>query len=414
MDANCNNAYTNNLIIEKNVDIKNAVVGDVIEYSITVINQGEMLINNVTIIDMLDSSLEFVSGSVVVGSTNLENANVLEGIDIGGLCPNGIKIITFKSKIINRPTTGKISNYAIAKFYYDPHLKTHLEIMSKESNIVDVTIDIADLSISKVADLKIASIGDIISYKIELLNVGTLEAKNILFKDELPNELEFSNNSLTVNGSKVNYNQNNINVYVGSIDPGDCIVIEYKAKVVNSNCSGCIINRAYANFNYSVFNCSFGEKTIFCDESNVSEVKLGISTFKQISVDQNLCIPLVKPDIEEINDMQVEVEILECHVINTPVIKSNEGQTLSGYKLIFRGVLKEIIEYTSDTPEQSVHSAHYQIPFSSFIILPPTFILGSKIDIEGIVKDIYYKQIDKRCFFKNITVLINAKIISFC
>nr|ABH03027.1 hypothetical protein [Clostridium taeniosporum] len=110
--------------------------------------------------------------------------------------------------------------------------------------------------------------------------------------------------------------------------------------------------------------------------------------------------------------MKVEAKILECHVISTPSIISNEGQILSGYKLIVRGVLEELVEYTSATEEQSVHSAHYSIPFSSFLILPSTYVVGSKIDIEGKVEDIYYKKIDSRCFFKNITILINAKIMS--
>lgn len=412
MSSNCNDIYSNNLVIEKSADTNNAVVGDVIEYSVTVINQGDMLINNVTIIDTLDSSLEFVQGSVVVGNIPLPNANVLEGVDAGGLNANEIKILTFKAKIISRPKSGNVSNAAIAKFYYDPHLTTHLEVMDKKSNIVTIQVDLADVDICKTSDIDMASRGDIITYTVTVTNIGTLEAKNILFIDNLPKEVNLVPNSLTVNGDVINYSDNNISLYIGSILPGKSIIVTYKVKVISSNCTGIITNQAFVKFNYSLYNCSFGEKTTPCDAGNISEVKLGISTFKQISIDQNLCIPSVKPDIEEINDMKVEAEILECHVINTPVITSNEGQTLSGYKLIFRGVLKEIIEYTSATIEQSVHSAHYQIPFSSFIILPSTFTLGSKIDIQGIVEDIYYKQIDERCFFKNITLLINAKIMS--
>ena len=55
---------------------------------------------------------------------------------------------------------------------------------------------------------------------------------------------------------------------------------------------------------------------------------------------------------------------------------SREGQILTGWKLIIEGVLDHKIEYVADLPEQSVHSAHFRVPFSTFIILPEDFVEG--------------------------------------
>lgn len=409
----CNkDVHENNITIEKSVDKENTIVGDTVKYSITVTNKENTLINNITIIDTVDSALTFVIGSVVVDGVKEESENVLEGVDIGPLKPGEVKTLTFEANVLNMPQCGYIENSAIAKFYYDPHLNGNLEIMDKTSNIVCIKIDIADIKIVKTADKEKASIGDTVNYKVTLTNVGTLEAKNILFLDNIPLEVNLVSDSLSVNGKVINYSDNDIDVYVGSVLPGESINITYKVILKSSNCSGLLINTASVKFNYSLCNWKFGEKVATSSEMATCEVKVGINTFKQISIDENLCIPEVKPDIEEINDIKVEAEILGCHVISTPNITSNEGQILCGYKLIVRGVLKEFLEYTSETKEQSVHSAHYSIPFSSFIILPPNYTLGSKIDVEAKVEDVYYKLIDNRCFFKNVTLLIKAKIMS--
>lgn len=406
------NIAENNLTLQKSADKVNAVIGDTIKFSITAINEGDILINNITVIDTLVSELEFKEGSVVACNIPLSNESILSGIDIGSLKPGEIKSITFEATVIDRPENGLIENSAIAKFNYDQNLDNCIITLDKKSNEVSIKIDIAEIKIIKKANKTTASRGDVIGYKVQLINSGTLEARNILFSDALPKEVSLVDDVFEVDGKVINNIGHDINVYVGNLEAGESSTIKYRVIVNASNCSGVIENKAAAKFNYNLCQGVFGEKISCNVESGVSEVKLGISTFKQLSIDETLCIPCVKPDIEEINNMDVEAEILECHVIKTPSVKSNEGQILSGYKAIIKGVLKEIIEYTSDTAEQSVHSAHYSIPFSSFIVLPSTYVVGSKIDIDAKIEDIYYRKIDNRCFFKNITILINAKILS--
>ena len=70
-----------------------------------------------------------------------------------------------------------------------------------------------------------------------------------------------------------------------------------------------------------------------------------------------------------------------------------------------------MIEYTALEATQSVHSAHYSIPFSTFVVLPEDYIVGSKLDVEGMVEDIYYNSTDIRNFFQNTTAMINVKIL---
>lgn len=132
------------------------------------------------------------------------------------------------------------------------------------------------------------------------------------------------------------------------------------------------------------------------------------TSFKQFSVQENLCIPQAKPDIEQIVKVIAEVVITSTKVIKTPVATSLEGQILTGKKLIVEGELVQKVEYVADEPTQSVHAAHFSVPFSTFIVLPGNFAIGTPVTVTGYIEDIFVEQIGKRCIFKNVTILLDV------
>lgn len=132
------------------------------------------------------------------------------------------------------------------------------------------------------------------------------------------------------------------------------------------------------------------------------------ASFKEFSVTETVCLPHAKPDIEQIVKVIAEVIIKNTHVIKTPVARSAEGQVLTGFKLIVEGIVRQKIEYVADCPEQAVHAAHFEIPFSTFIVLPGNFIIGTPVIVTAFIEDIFAQQVSKRCIFKNITILLVA------
>lgn len=140
------------------------------------------------------------------------------------------------------------------------------------------------------------------------------------------------------------------------------------------------------------------------------------TTFKQFTVQENLEIPCAKPDIEQIIRVMGHVKITSTRVIRTPgsaaqPVKSLEGQILTGWKLIVEGELIQKIEYVADEPTQSVHAAHFSVPFSTFIVLPANYALGTPVHVTPYIEDIYAQQIGKRCIFKNVTIFLNATVV---
>ncbi|HEX9061476.1 MAG TPA: DUF3794 domain-containing protein [Clostridia bacterium] len=130
--------------------------------------------------------------------------------------------------------------------------------------------------------------------------------------------------------------------------------------------------------------------------------------FKQLSVQETLTIPKVKPDVEQIVSVTAEVKIKCKNVINTPEGTSIEGQILTGKKLVVEGVISQKVEYVAAEPTQPVHAVHFDIPFSSYIVLPSTFQPCTPVEVTGYIEDIFVQLLNKRTIFKNVAILLDA------
>lgn len=151
-----------------------------------------------------------------------------------------------------------------------------------------------------------------------------------------------------------------------------------------------------------------------CD---VSKIDLSVNNaWTQISIPEVFTIPPVKPDIEQIEKVFVNVKILSKRVVETPKGSgpNQEGTTLTGFKLIIEGVLDQKIIYTADKPTQPVHSAEFCFPFSAFIVLPLGTTVTDDFCVDACIEDVFIKVINPRKFFKNVTLLLNARKVTTC
>lgn len=147
--------------------------------------------------------------------------------------------------------------------------------------------------------------------------------------------------------------------------------------------------------------------------------------WQQMYIPETLSIPPQKPDVEEVNSVNVSVNIIRQKVVVTPTstIPNLEGKTLTGRKLIVEGQLCQKIVYTACDEEQSVHSAHYYVPFSSYIVVPQTITFPSgevkdslyvNYSLNTCIEDLYIKNLTPRVLVKNVTLLIQAVPTSSC
>lgn len=167
---------------------------------------------------------------------------------------------------------------------------------------------------------------------------------------------------------------------------------------------------------------------------NTSDVTSDINTspyWMQMYIPETLTIPPQKPDVETINALDISVNIIRKDVIKTPISYTNaippvavpslEGKLLTGRKLIIEGELCQKVEYTANLEDQPVHSAHFFVPFSAYIVVPktisfdngtatPTIVdsLNVNFDVNSCIEDVSVCLLDSRTFLKKVTLLLYA------
>ncbi|MCY6958953.1 DUF6923 family protein [Clostridium brassicae] len=392
------------LEVVKSVDKSAALVGDTLTYIVTIKNTGNVPANNVVFKDQIPQGTSFVSGSVTINGMPDVGANPEAGFNIGTINPGETVLVSFTVKIELRPTPPQVVNVAVVdyNFIVDP-TRPPIE-KSDTSNEVVTQVEIVQVDVLKSADKTFVIKGDTITYTVIITNSSTIPVNDVVFTDPIPDGTSFVPDSVTINGNLAGENPST-GINLGTLDPGETVKVGFKVKVDFVPCPPRILNKAFVSFNY-VLGDNIIEETV---ESNSSIIDIGPTSFKQLSREEYVKIPVQKPDAEEILNTVVDIEITNTKVIKTPIITSLEGQNLTGFKLIVEGVLNQKVEYIACDEKQSVHAAHFRVPFSTFIILPESYVEGTNIEIEAVVEDIYSKLVNKRTVFKNITFMILAK-----
>ncbi|MFF2479585.1 hypothetical protein [Paenibacillus sp. NPDC058071] len=117
---------------------------------------------------------------------------------------------------------------------------------------VGIYIDINSprITVLKSVNAEAGAVGQVLTYTVVISNSGTVPANTTLLLDSLPNDTEFVQDSVLINGVPSPGSNPTTGIALGSIDPGESIVISYGARVVNAPADGVIVNNALVEFEY--------------------------------------------------------------------------------------------------------------------------------------------------------------------
>ncbi|MGL5675364.1 MAG: hypothetical protein ACRDDX_03030 [Cellulosilyticaceae bacterium] len=141
--------------------------------------------------------------------------------------------------------------------------------------------------------------------------------------------------------------------------------------------------------------------------------------FKEAVIQEIITLPQEKPDIERVQKIMVWPEIEEMKLIPTEKGVSNEGQILTGLKLLVKLRLKQKILYVADRCTQSLHAAHFDNITNLFIIVPETINCEStcalfakgQLRVVPYVETVQFRMLDGRCIHKCVSVFVNMEVM---
>ena len=214
---------TPNIILQKEANTTSLIPGDIVLYTITVINAGTATATNLIVTDDIPANtyFKYVTGSITGGdSTSSSTADTLIW-DISALTPGASTTLTYELKV---DATGVASGVTT----HDNSVTSVDDNGSSTGNTVTVTISTnPNLSIVKTVSNPTAKPGELVTYTIVVSNTGSGESSDTTVNDPIPDNMIFeSSNTGSFDGV------NNAVIFdVGTLTAGASTTLTFEASV---------------------------------------------------------------------------------------------------------------------------------------------------------------------------------------
>ncbi|WP_367288097.1 DUF11 domain-containing protein [Laspinema palackyanum] len=203
------------LKVQKIVDNPNPNLGDIVTYTISVVNNGPNNATNVSIVEQLPTGLTFISSEPSLGTYN-ESTKIWT---IGRINTGNTVTLTIRARVdtLNESTNTASIN---SSDQVDP------DITNNQSSVT-IPQQQADLEVQKIVDQSTPRVGETITYTISVKNNGPSNATNVSITDQLPPGLTF----VSASPNQGNYNNSTGIWTMDRLDNGETATLQIAAIV---------------------------------------------------------------------------------------------------------------------------------------------------------------------------------------
>lgn len=217
--------------IMKSTVNKTVLVGDEINYEITLKNNGNLTVSGYQVSDVLDPALvSYVANSTTINGTNAgANAVFSNGtllVNVPSIIGGAEVKVAFKVNVLAGAKGKTISNEASLLNPSDP---------TKTSNTV--TTDVLDATITKAVSKNDAIVNDELTYTLTITNNSAFDMVQYYIEDTINvAQVSFVAGSITINGVDAgadgSINNGLIKVILPALSTGDSAVVAFKVNVL--------------------------------------------------------------------------------------------------------------------------------------------------------------------------------------
>jgi len=229
--------------VTKSVNAIDAVIGDVLTYSINIVNNNPAPITAVSLTDAIQPETVFVAGSVTVNGVSQPSANPESGISIGTVAQGASALVTFQVTVVSLPNPATISDQASVNYTFGAVPEATL------SNTVTIPVFQPMLTVLKRSNVTESMVGDTINYSFTVQNTGNIDVNGTLI-DPLSPFVAFVVGSVLVNGVSLPASNPTTGIPLGVLTPQQTSLISFNVTVVSWPPSQLIVNQGTVNFTY--------------------------------------------------------------------------------------------------------------------------------------------------------------------
>ncbi|PEV75015.1 DUF11 domain-containing protein [Bacillus cereus] len=234
----------------KAVNAPQTTTGDILPYTITLENTGNIPATNLIFSDTIPQDTTFVENSFTLNGTAILGANPNVGVTLPTLAANATHLISFQILIKDSFSRESITNQSNTTYTIQPDPGQPPITETSTSNIVITNFVQAQLTITKTSNPTTVDIGGTILYISEVKNIGNVDAINIVFTDSIPAGTTFVPDSVTINGVlQPGLNPEN-GIPIGTIPANSSKTILFQVQTNNPPTETEIVNQSSATYQY--------------------------------------------------------------------------------------------------------------------------------------------------------------------
>lgn len=196
--------------------------------TLTLTNNSEYDIFDITITDIISEGGTFKTGSVEIDGVAKPDLDPIQGIALeSNLTKNGGEtVITYKLVANENPTVDAIN--LISNIVYSVN---EVDNLQEQSNSVSVDIIKEDISVEMESDKSAVIVGDTLVFQSVITNNGSIKNTEVYFYNTMPIGVDFVADSVEIDDVvKVGLNPET-GFKLEDLEPGDQIKVKFSVKV---------------------------------------------------------------------------------------------------------------------------------------------------------------------------------------